>query len=203
MIRVFAVILILAGSSMVAYNAYQWWDQIHVAVHDPKLAMAIAKDWDDRRAEPSKKEGIKRKQDPKKGAVIGELIIPQIGAILPIVYGTGEKELAKGVGQYIGSGTVLPGEKGHTVLAGHRETVFRQANELKKGDKLYVKIDGFIHTYQIRKTFIVDDEDRSVIVPHDKPDMSLITCYPFNLVGSAPQRYIIRADLIGSKPQNN
>ena len=60
-------------------------------------------------------------------------------------------------------------------------------------------MNGYTHTYQIRKTFIVDKDDRTVIVPHDQPDMSLITCYPFNMVGSAPQRYIIRADLTHSE----
>ncbi|PTX59131.1 sortase A [Melghirimyces profundicolus] len=198
-LRSMAIILIVTGLSLVAYNGYQWWDQISVAVHDPKLAMSIAEDWDNLNKKPSKKKGTDATFHPEKGNQIGELIIPRIGAILPIIYGTDDAQLAKGVGQYIGYGTVLPGETGHSVLAGHRETTFRRAGELKKGDKLYVKINGYTHTYQIRKMFIVDKDDRSVIVPHEKPDMSLITCYPFDLVGSAPQRYIIRADLIDSK----
>lgn len=197
MIRFLAIALILIGGTMVAYNGYQWWDQLKVVVEDPKLAMAIADDWDDRKAEPSKEKGIQPHLDPQKGEEIGKLIIPRIGVIVPIIYGTDDKELAKGVGQYVGYGTVLPGETGHTVLAGHRETAFRRAGELKKGDKVYAKMkDGRTHTYQIRKMWIVDDDDRTVIVPHEKPVATLITCYPFDLVGSAPQRYIIRADLI-------
>ncbi|EGK07785.1 class D sortase [Kroppenstedtia eburnea] len=199
MARGIAIILIVVGLSLVAYNGYQWWDQIRVVVQDPKLAMSIADDWDNLDKEPSKKKGTDADFKPKKGDQIGQLFIPRIGAVLPIIYGTGNEELAKGVGQYIGYGTVLPGETGHSVLAGHRETTFRRAGELKEGDKIYVKMDHHTYTYQIRKMFIVDEHDRSVIVPHDQPDMSLITCYPFNLVGSAPQRYIIRADLIDSK----
>ncbi|OYD07196.1 class D sortase [Paludifilum halophilum] len=203
MIRTLAVSLILIGGSMVAYNAYQWWDQIHIAVKDPELAMAIAEDWNNREKEPSKEKGTDLSFKPEKGDQIGELVIPRIGAALPIIYGTDDPQLSKGVGQYIGYGTVLPGESGHSVLAGHRETTFRRAGELKKGDKIYVKMKGYTHTYQIRKTFIVDKDDRSVIVAHDQPDMSLITCYPFNLVGSAPERYIIRADLIESKKNSD
>ncbi|MDA8353725.1 MAG: class D sortase [Firmicutes bacterium] len=199
MTRGIAIILIITGLSLIGYNGYQWWDQINIAVHDPQLAMSIADDWDQREKQPSEEKGIDTEFKPEKGEKIGKLIIPRIGAILPIIYGTGEAELAKGVGQYIGYGTVLPGETGHSVLAGHRETTFRRAGELKKGDKLYVKMNGYTHTYQIRKTFIVDKDDRTVIVPHDQPDMSLITCYPFNMVGSAPQRYIIRADLTHSE----
>ncbi|MFD1425805.1 class D sortase [Kroppenstedtia sanguinis] len=199
MSRGIAIILIVTGLFLVAYNGYQWWDQIRVAVQDPKLAMSIADDWDQLDKEPSKKKGDDADFKPSRGDQIGQLFIPRIGAVLPIIYGTEAEELAKGVGQYIGYGTVLPGETGHSVLAGHRETTFRRAGELKKGDKIYVKMNHHTHTYQIRKTFIVDEHDRSVIVPHDHPDLSLITCYPFNLVGSAPQRYIIRADLIESK----
>ncbi|SMO82782.1 class D sortase [Melghirimyces algeriensis] len=199
MIRGIAVSLIILGLSLAVYSGYQWWDQVNVAVYDPKKSESISKDWDDRKKKPSLEKGTDKTFQPKKGDKIGELVIPRIGAILPIIYGTGDKELAKGVGHYIGHGTVLPGETGHSVLAGHRETTFRQAGELKKGDKLYIKINGYTYTYQIRKTFIVDKDDRSVIVPHEKPNLSLITCYPFNLVGSAPQRYIIRGELIESK----
>ncbi|SFS43200.1 sortase [Marininema halotolerans] len=200
MIRPLALSLILIGSAMVIYHAYQWWDQIHVAVHDPKLAMTIANDWDDRHPEPTLQKGQTPLKKPERGQVIGELIIPRIGAILPLVYGTEKSQLAKGVGQYIGYGTVLPGENGHSVLAGHRETTFKEAGKLKIGDRLYIKRAGWVYTYQVRKTFIVDADDRTVIVPHNKPDISLITCYPFDMVGSAPQRYIIRGDLIDRAP---
>jgi sortase A len=200
-VRKIAILLIIVGASIVAYNGYQWWDQLRVVVQDPKLAMAIADDWNNRYKQPSMEEGVKRKYTPKIGEKIGELVIPRIGVIVPIIYGTGDAELAKGVGQYVGYGTVLPGETGHTVFAGHRETAFRRVGELKNGDRIYAKMkDGYTYTYQIRKTWIVDDEDRSVIVPHKKPDATLITCYPFNMVGSAPQRYLIRADLIEANP---
>lgn len=196
-VRSVAIGLILVGVSMLLYNGYQWWDQIRVAVYDPKLAMAIANNWDDQRPQPSMKTGVDTDWKPKIGEEIGQLIIPRIGAILPIIEGTGEDELDKGVGHYVGWGTVLPGETGHAVLSGHRDTVFRRVGELKDNDRLYVKMkDGTVYTYQIRKRWITHAEDRTVIVPKRKPILTLTTCYPFDYVGNAPDRYIIQSELI-------
>ncbi len=196
-VRSVAIALIVIGASMLLYNGYQWWDQIRVAVHDPKLAMSIADNWDDRSKQSPLKKGVDTDWQPKIGEEIGQLIIPRIGAILPIIEGTDEDELAKGVGHYVGWGTVLPGETGHAVLSGHRDTVFRRAGELKDGDRLYVKMkDGNVYTYQIRKRWITHAEDRTVIVPKKEPILTLTTCYPFDYVGNAPDRYIIQSELI-------
>ena len=139
----------------------------------------------------------KKKQSTLKvGSNIGQLIIPKIGAYLPVVEGTDDQSLKKGVGKYRGYGTVAPDQTGHVVLSGHRDTVFRKLGQLRIGDKLYVKYKNRIYTYQIRKTWITHAEDRTVIVPIPRPVLTVTTCYPFNYKGNAPDRYIIRADLI-------
>ncbi len=50
----------------------------------------------------------------------------------------------------------------------------------------------------MNKHWITDAEDRTVIVEKDKPTLTLTltTCYPFNYIGDAPDRYIIEASLI-------
>jgi sortase A len=132
---------------------------------------------------------------PKAGDNIGTLVIPKLKAMLPIIEGTDPDELAKGVGHY--SQSVLPGEKDNAVLSGHRDTVFRKVGELKVGDQLLTKTSAGVFTYRIVKTWIVDAEDRTVIVSHKgKQILTLTTCYPFNWVGTAPQRYIIQAELV-------
>ncbi|SEN47484.1 class D sortase [Lihuaxuella thermophila] len=203
MIRILAWLLIASGGVVLGFNAYQWWGQINIAIDDPKLAMAISDDWTDRSEEPALSKvtvpGTKKGPEPVSGQRIGELAIPRLGAILPIVQGTDDEALKKGVGLYQGYGTVKPDHTGHVVLSGHRDTVFRKVGELKKGDRLYVNYNGYIYTYQIRKTWITDAEDRTVIVPINRPVLSLTTCYPFDYLGSAPDRYIIRAELIEIK----
>lgn len=135
---------------------------------------------------------------PEIGENIGDLMIPVIGATLPIFHGTDEDELLKGVGHFADS--VLPGEKDNTVLSGHMDTVFRELGEVGKGDLLIVETSAGKFTYKVRKTRIVDADDRTVIVPKPKATLTVSTCYPFDFIGSdAPERFILIADLISKE----
>ncbi|MGE7183756.1 class D sortase [Peribacillus sp. NPDC006672] len=131
---------------------------------------------------------------PKTGDLMGELYIPKIEATLPIYHGTDDDELKKGVGHYAGS--VLPGEKDNSVLSGHRDTIFRKLGEVGKGDLLITKTEAGTFTYKVRKVRIVDADDRTVIVPKPKATLTVTTCYPFSYIGSAPERYVLVADLL-------
>ncbi|WP_264739097.1 class D sortase [Cytobacillus firmus] len=131
---------------------------------------------------------------PKMGEEMGVLSIPKISAHLPIFHGTDEDELEKGVGHYAGS--VLPGEEDNSVLSGHRDTVFRKLGEVKIGDLLVVNTSAGEFTYKVRKVRIVDADDRTVIVPKQRATLTVTTCYPFDFIGDAPQRYILIGDLV-------
>lgn len=133
-------------------------------------------------------------QRPETGDLMGELYIPKIKATLPIYHGTDEDELEKGVGHYAGS--VLPGEDDNSVLSGHRDTIFRELGEVGKGDLLITKTEAGTFTYKVRKVRIVDADDRTVIVPKPKATLTVTTCYPFSYIGSAPERYVLVADLL-------
>jgi sortase A len=134
---------------------------------------------------------------PKQGEQMGELYIPKLDATLPIFHGTDEDELDKGVGHFAGS--VLPGEKDNAVLSGHRDTVFRRLGEVGVNDLLIVTTSAGEFTYKVRKVRIVDADDRTVIVPKPTATLTVTTCYPFDFVGSAPERYILVAELKKSK----
>lgn len=135
---------------------------------------------------------------PEIGDNIGDLLIPKIGATLPIFHGSDEDELAKGVGHFADS--VLPGENDNSVLSGHMDTVFRELGEVGKGDLLIVETSAGKFTYKVRKTRIVDADDRTVIVPKPKATLTVSTCYPFDFIGSdAPERFILIADLVSKE----
>ncbi|MDZ5711414.1 class D sortase [Jeotgalibacillus haloalkalitolerans] len=134
---------------------------------------------------------------PEIGDHMGELIIPKLDVSLPIYHGTDEDELEKGVGHYAGS--VLPGEQDNSVLAGHRDTVFRRLGEVGEDDLLTVVTEAGSFTYKVRKVRIVDEDDRSIIVPKPKATLTLSTCYPFDAIGYTTERYILIADLIKSE----
>jgi sortase A len=131
---------------------------------------------------------------PKKGEHIGTLIIPALEKEMPIYHGTDEDELKKGVGHFAQS--VLPGENNNSVLSGHRDTIFRNFGELKAGDHFIVQTSAGKFTYEIRDTQIVEQDDKTIIVPTDHAVLTVTTCYPFDYIGSAPDRYILSADLI-------
>lgn len=131
---------------------------------------------------------------PVEGDNIGSLSIPVLKQKLPIIQGTSADELKKGVGHFTQS--VLPGEEDNCVLSGHRDTVFAEIGKLKIGDQLIVQTSAGIYTYEIKRIRIVDEDDKTVIVPADHAVLTLTTCYPFHFIGNAPDRYILIADLV-------
>ncbi|MBT2758334.1 class D sortase [Mesobacillus foraminis] len=134
---------------------------------------------------------------PEKGEEFGTLSIPKISASLPIFHGADEEELEKGVGHFAGS--VLPGEDDNSVLSGHRDTVFRQLGQVGKGDLLIVSTPAGEFTYKVTKVRIVDADNRTVIVPRPRATLTVTTCYPFNYIGDAPERYVLVAALYETK----
>ncbi|MFE4521582.1 class D sortase [Cytobacillus firmus] len=130
-----------------------------------------------------------------QGEAIGILKIPRLKAELPIIEGTDEDELEKGVGHY--STTVFPGQPDQILLSGHRDTVFRSLGELEIGDIFLVSVPYGEFTYEITDSKIVDAGDTTVIrstAPHEI--LTVSTCYPFSFVGNAPSRYILNAKRI-------
>lgn len=137
---------------------------------------------------------------PKVGDYMGDLHIPKLEATLPIIHGTNEDELEKGVDHFAES--VLPGEDDNSVLSGHRDTVFRRLGEVGKGDLLTVTTAAGEFTYKVMRVRIVDKDDRTVIVPKPKATLTVTTCYPFNYIGDAPKRYILVASLVEEQLNN-
>ncbi len=126
------------------------------------------------------------------GDVIGVLQIPRLEQELPIISGTDEEELDRGVGHF--TSTVLPGQSDQILLSGHRDSVFRGFGELEIGDHFVVEMPYGSFTYEMVDYEIVDADDTTVI-RSTAPDeiLTLSTCYPFSYIGPAPDRYIIYA----------
>lgn len=140
------------------------------------------------------KEPVLYSKRPQSGDEFGELYIPKLDISYPIYEGTSDTELDMGIGHYKDS--VLPGENDNSVLAGHRDTVFRELGEVEKGDLLIVRTSAGEFEYMVDKVRIVDKDDRTVIVPKPRATLTLSTCYPFEYIGPAPERYILVAYLV-------
>ena len=131
---------------------------------------------------------------PARGDYIGSITIPVLKKTLPIYQGTETSQLEKGVGHFEGS--VLPGQKDNSVLAGHRDSVFSRLGKLKLGDLIIINTAAGDFTYKVSRFRIVGENDRTVIVPTKTAVLTLSTCYPFFYIGNAPKRYIVSANLI-------
>jgi sortase A len=133
---------------------------------------------------------------PARGGWVARLDAPSVGLSATVLEGTDDETLAKGAGHI--EYTPLPGQSGNgnVGIAGHRDTTFRAVRHLKKGDPLQLTAGDRVYRYSITTTFIVDPEDVYVLDPQDRPMLTLVTCYPFEFIGHAPRRYIIRAELL-------
>jgi sortase A len=131
---------------------------------------------------------------------IGVLRIPKIDVEVPVLEGTDDLVLNRGVGHV--TGTANPGESGNVAIAGHRDGFFRGLKDVVLGDKIELVTTQGTETFVIDRIVIVDPTDVSVLQPRPRPSLTLITCYPFYFIGSAPQRYIVQASAAGSTATN-
>jgi sortase A len=139
-------------------------------------------------------ERIKAYEESRRaatGAPLAVLRIPKIGLEVPVLEGTDELTLNRAVGLI--EDTARPGESGNVGIAGHRDGFFRGLMDVKAGDRLELETLTGKTTYTVEFIRIVQPEDASVLDPTPRPALTLVTCYPFYFVGSAPQRYIVRA----------
>ena len=112
--------------------------------------------------------------------------------------------LAGGSGRTLGFGpghlsaSVMPGQRGNSVIAGHRDTHFNFLKDLAIGEKLQVETaDGRRHTYQVVDLDVVDARRGSLLLDTDESVLSLVTCYPFDAVAAGgPMRYVVTLSLL-------
>ena len=126
------------------------------------------------------------------------LRIPKVGLEVAVLYGTDDLTLNRGVG--VIEGTSRPGEGGKIGIAGHRDGFFRVLKDIHRGDTIDLETRYQIQRYRIDEIVIVSPHDVSVLRPTSAPTLTLVTCYPFYFIGSAPQRYIVTASLDRSMP---
>jgi sortase A len=121
------------------------------------------------------------------------LRIPKIDLEVPVYNDTDDLTLNRGVGRIIG--TAQMGGRGNLGIAGHRDGFFRGLKDLAVGDQIYIDRTGQTDTYAVANIEIVSPTDVSVLKATQLPSITLVTCYPFYYVGSAPQRYIVHANI--------
>ena len=150
--------------------------------------------------EQSKFEDASSSKEPPpllvEGGVIGEIQVPRLQLKAIVVQGDSHTILRRAVGHI--PETALPGTLGNVVLAGHRDTFFRPLRNIRLGDAITLKTSDGAFQYLVESTEVVPASAVEVLNATTGRTLTLITCYPFDYIGPAPNRYVVRARELGS-----
>ena len=128
---------------------------------------------------------------PGIGEPVGEIEIPRLALKAVILQGDSSQVLRRGVGHL--PRTPMPGEEGNIGLAGHRDSFFRPLDQIRTGDLITLRTSNGEFHYQVESTLIVSPENTKVLASSERSELTLVTCFPFNYVGAAPHRFVVRA----------
>lgn len=126
--------------------------------------------------------------------LIGRIEIARIGLSSMVVEGTDRSTLRRAAGHVLN--TALPGQSGNIGIAGHRDTFFRALRNVVQDDVVTFTTTRGEFRYRVVSTRVVAPEEVSVLRPTTEEVLTLVTCYPFYFVGSAPNRFIVRAERV-------
>jgi sortase A len=128
---------------------------------------------------------------PSPAARIGRLTIPRLRLTAMVREGVDSNTLRVAVGHL--PETPLPGQAGNVAVAGHRDTFFRGLKNVRARDEIEFSTPAGDFKYEVESLSIVEPDNLKVIGPSSENVLTLVTCYPFSYVGSAPQRFVVRA----------
>jgi sortase A len=126
--------------------------------------------------------------------LIGRIDIPRLDVSVAVMEGSGDSVLKHAAGHI--EGTALPGQAGNTGISAHRDTFFRPLRNIRRDDLITVTTPTDSFRYRVVSTRIVLPSNVGVLDSGATQVLTLVTCYPFYFVGSAPNRFIVRAERI-------
>jgi len=168
----------------------------HVAIAQFRAQSPANREWDSSRIRAYKRS--LNVAFPPPEAILS---VPRVGLEVPVLEGVDDLTMNRGAGHV--PGTALPGQPGNVAIAGHRDGFFRVLKDVVPGDEIDVQRTGTTDRYVVRDLSIVSPSDTSALRNTAGSTLTLVTCYPFRYVGSAPQRYVVRAELVSSQPHPN
>lgn len=163
-------------------------ERFHASENQGSLSTAVVDfaDWS-----PQRIAAYKDSLAAKKDLPLAILRIPKINLEVPVFSGTDDLTLNRGAGWI--AGTAQIGQPGNIGIAAHRDGFFRGLKDVGGNDVIEMDLPGRTDQYIINNIQIVSPDNVSVLDATQAPTLTLVTCYPFYFVGSAPQRYIVTA----------
>jgi sortase A len=183
-------VLLIAGATAVGIWACSW------------LSLTIWQAWqsrafDQRRAAPQ----TQAETHIANGSIVGRLAIPRLHVRAMVREGDSDRTLSIALGHI--PGTAFPGQKGNVGIAGHRDSLFRGLKDIAANDEITFETPHASYVYRVESTQIVKPEHIEVLNPGPVSELTLVTCFPFEYVGSAPDRFIVKARLLSEDAAAN
>jgi len=187
-LRAASIVLLLVGLAAIGYAAYALeYARVFQATSNRNFEAAPVR------------TVLPVPEPPPEGSLIGRLEITRLGLRVMVLQGDSAQVLRRAVGHL--PETTLPGEAGNVAVAGHRDTFFRPLRGVRPGDVITFETPSTAFQYQVEWTRTVPPSDVEVLRSTEARELTLITCFPFNYVGSAPNRFVVRAREIGEAPR--
>lgn len=193
-VTILGVLLVICGLALIAYPF------IEIKLDEKDISKNIS-EWDKKKVEVAKEVKTNNKSNQKYPTVnidgkdiIGKIIVVKTGEQIPILMGATEENLRGGATLY--DNGVFPGEEGTAIVLGHRETTFGFLEDVNIGDEIDVETVTGTYKFKLKKTYITNPEDKSILAQEKDLNLTLVTCYPFRYVGPAPDRFIAKLELI-------
>ena len=211
--------LLIAGVALVGWVGLKSWErerarndaraELEARSSRAALAVAPAPHWDPDRVGgaglelPTTAPTFAREPRPvlasnrSSSKLIGRIVAPDVGVDAPAFRGIDMKTLDLGAGHF--PGTPLPGARGNSSFAGHRNTDFKGLRYIEVGHTIYVEMGEATHVYRVSETRVVEPSQVDVVGPRGRDELTLVTCHPFDWVGPAPRRFIVHADFVETR----
>src|SRR5699024_3816452 len=126
------IALMAIGLTVIGWFGYRYWYGMQSVTKVDEDIVKTSKTGDD----------LSTETDDQDGEAIAQLVMPSIGLSFDVFWGTGDDALAKGVGMYDSEWTTPPDLGGHTVLSGHRDTVFQPVGDLQDDESIFINYEG-------------------------------------------------------------
>ena len=198
MLKRLSAICLLAGGAILVWCCGTWisaavfenyealsWNIKHPVVHRMPSVSALV----------SEPPFARTQARPKLHDVIAWLDIPRLGISTAVLEGDDDLALRLGAGHI--PETPIPGAAGNVGIAAHRDSFFRSLAGIVPLDRIRLQTSEGSWEYTVESTRVVQPSNVSVLANADRPELTLVTCYPFRYVGPAPLRFIVRARLTG------
>ncbi len=125
---------------------------------------------------------------------IGRIVQKRLDINEIILAGNSGEALAFGPGHLTSSAP--PGEGGHCVISGHRDTSFAFLEDILVGDELLLEGSSMTRKYHVQNIEVIKAQDLYLDIMQPGV-LTLVTCYPFSgILPNTTFRYVITAEYV-------